>query len=614
MGRNNKSIHLLRGNKNNHPSEVLDSGQPFYDKYGRSIYVGDGNTSLSELAPISGSWDKLAYEESQSDVTLYISGSTLIKKIKSAGFLRCTSSNGEPVGLGGLFVDGSSNPDYAYVEDKWNLIYVVDPSNHNLGGILAIGDTKGVFYGKITSTTSIEWVRLTAPNSLSYTYLNGSNNQTVTSLTLGKDFLVPSSPSSVDLGSESDLFNTVYAKYFSVPGTCLNFRYDNNEAEENLIATVRYGYEYRRPDGNTVPIQSHRFMDGSGEDGEGHLTWIKAKGLVPYQNNEVNFDLENDSNNLVFGASNSTRTISRYEFKNGRSGEESDFSWIKSKGFIPYGDNLINFNLNSDASFIAFGYNGSRKPINNYVFYNGQTESGPDAVKATVDCKGLKTHTWGTGSTGAEGDNPDLKNTSSSSIPYSIGASAVKLGSYTVEAYSKGTVVGSSDADYGDCALYSISTGVARFFFRNNGAWGEVPVKQAIQATYASGDTTKGTIDSRLDTLNTRLDSLGFKQGVATNIIGSISSITLKKLGKYVICSFTASGSFSFTLPADFKPSNDIQSSVGGATYVPSAREYRGGGGNITVSSTDGNVTCTVQGPMPSGRPVSLGWSTSLDF
>lgn len=332
--------------------------------------------------------------------------------------------------------------------------------------------------------------------------------------------------------------------------------------------------------------------------------------ITPYSNNEINFNILTDTNGLVFGSKNSTKEIKSYEFQNGTSGEKSDFSWIKSKGFIPYKNNLINFNLNSDNSFIAFGYNGSEKPINNYVFYNGQTDSSITAVKSTLDCKGLKTHTWGTGGEA----NLDLKNTSSSSIPYSIGASDILLGNYTLEAYSKGTVVGSSEVDNGDCALYSVSTSVARFFFRNNGSWGEVPVKQAIQATYAGADTTKGTIDNRLNTLNTRLDSLGFKQGDVTNIIGSISNITLKKLGKYVICSFTANGSFSFTLPEDFKPSSDIQSSVGGAIYVTSAREYQGGGGNITVSSTDGNVACTVQGPMPSGRPVSLGWSTSSNF
>lgn len=132
------------------------------------------------------------------------------------------------------------------------------------------------------------------------------------------DGLIPKTTESVNLGSGSNLFNTVYAKYFSVPGTCFNFRYDNNEAEEDKITSVRFGFEYRRPDGNTVPIKSHLFMDGSGEDGEGHLTWIKAKGLAPYQSNEINFNLESDSNNLIFGASNSTKTISRYEFKNGK--------------------------------------------------------------------------------------------------------------------------------------------------------------------------------------------------------------------------------------------------------------------------------------------------------
>lgn len=128
--------------------------------------------------------------------------------------------------------------------------------------------------------------------------------------------LIPKT-SSVNLGSGSDLFNTVYAKYFSVPGTCFNFRYDNNEAEEDMVAAIRYGYEYRKPNGNTLSIKSHRFMDGSGEDGEEHLTWIKAKGLVPFNGNQVNFNLEL-GDTVIFGGNNSTKTIKKYEFGNGQ--------------------------------------------------------------------------------------------------------------------------------------------------------------------------------------------------------------------------------------------------------------------------------------------------------
>lgn len=330
MGRNNKSIHLLRGNKNNHPNEVLDLGQPFYDKYGRSIYIGDGDTSLSELAPISGSWDKLAYEESQSDLILYISASTLINKIKSAGFLRCTSSNGGTVGLGGLFVDGSSNTDHAYVQDRWNLIYVIDPSNHNLGGILAIGDTKGVFYGKIKSTTSIEWVRLTAPNSLSYTYLDNSNKQAVTSLTLGKDSLVPSSPSSVNLGSKDNSFNTIYTKYYN--GNGVNFR-PTQFKEGTTNVNIGYGYDAvgAADPAATTPkahIDAHIFYDGLNQ---GELSWIKAKGIIPHSNNEINFNIEGvGSNDLMFGLGGSTQTIGNYIFYNGKG--TGTYSDIKCKG------------------------------------------------------------------------------------------------------------------------------------------------------------------------------------------------------------------------------------------------------------------------------------------
>lgn len=308
MGRNNKSIHLLRGDKNNHPSEVLDLGQPFYDKYGRSIYIGDGNTSLGTLTPISGGWDYIDKGEASTAGYHFILSSKILSKIRTAGFLHC-SHNGNVVAIQGLNRDDGNA-----VTDIWHLIYVHNSPNSTLkdGAILAVGDTAGVFYGTI-SGESITWGRLTNQSRLSYT---GKDSNTY--VELNKNSLTPSTPNSVNLGSGSNLFNTVYANYFSVPGTCFNFRYDNDTAEEDKITSVRYGYEYRRPSGNIVPIKAHLFMDGSGEDGEGHLTWIKAKGLVPYQSNEINFNLESDSNNLVFGASNSTKTISRYEFKDGK--------------------------------------------------------------------------------------------------------------------------------------------------------------------------------------------------------------------------------------------------------------------------------------------------------
>ena len=58
-------------------------------------------------------------------------------------------------------------------------------------------------------------------------------------------------------------------------------------------------------------------MDGSGQDGEEHLTWIKAKGLVPFNGNQVNFNLEL-GDTVVFGATNSTEPIKKYEFGNGQ--------------------------------------------------------------------------------------------------------------------------------------------------------------------------------------------------------------------------------------------------------------------------------------------------------
>lgn len=133
------------------------------------------------------------------------------------------------------------------------------------------------------------------------------------------DGLIPKTTNSVNLGSGSNLFNTVYAKYFSVPGQCFNFRYDSDTAviEGNAI-NLRFGYDCFKPNGERLPIDEYLFMNGGGVDDQDHLTWIRPKGITPYNNNEVNFNIKEDANSLVFGRQGSTKTIGRYEFKDGK--------------------------------------------------------------------------------------------------------------------------------------------------------------------------------------------------------------------------------------------------------------------------------------------------------
>lgn len=164
------------------------------------------------------------------------------------------------------------------------------------------------------------------------------------------DGLIPKTTDSVNLGLNSNRFNTVYASYFSVPDTCLNFRYDNDTAPEDQITSVRYGYKYCRPNGNIVPIKAHLFMDGSDQDGEEHLTWIKAKGITPYNNNEINFDLQGaEVENIYFCRDLSTNQIKNYKFMNGKdpNGTYDNYASIESAA-----KDIATQNFNAHSSYM----------------------------------------------------------------------------------------------------------------------------------------------------------------------------------------------------------------------------------------------------------------------
>lgn len=127
--------------------------------------------------------------------------------------------------------------------------------------------------------------------------------------------LIPKT-SSVNLGSRDNNFNTIYTKYYN--GNGVNFR-PTQFKEDTTNVDIGYGYDAAgaADPAATTPkahIDTHIFYDGLNRGG---LSWIASKGLVPYQSNEVNFDLKSDTNNLIFGAGSSTKTISRYEFKDG---------------------------------------------------------------------------------------------------------------------------------------------------------------------------------------------------------------------------------------------------------------------------------------------------------
>lgn len=120
-------------------------------------------------------------------------------------------------------------------------------------------------------------------------------------------------------------------------------------------------------------------------------------------------------------------------------------------------------------------------------------------------------------------------------------------------------------------------------------------------------NTSKGSIEKRLT-------ELGFSTGNATNLT-NVSSVTLKKLGKFVICKFVYTNSkFSFNIPDEFLPFNDIG--------VDAYGEYLGPRGEripqkiqISVSKTNKNVEAwPASYTAMSGCVMQIGWSTDSNY
>lgn len=128
------------------------------------------------------------------------------------------------------------------------------------------------------------------------------------------------------------------------------------------------------------------------------------------------------------------------------------------------------------------------------------------------------------------------------------------------------------------------------------------------QSTANTANAKATANESEIATIKTRLDNLGFRQGSISGT--NISNATLTRQGNYVIGKFTASGSFSFTLPVNFRPKTTVTSSVGTYYYDSSGRVYRGGGGTITFN-TNGSVSCEVKGNWQGSASVCFGFEAS---
>lgn len=137
-------------------------------------------------------------------------------------------------------------------------------------------------------------------------------------------------------------------------------------------------------------------------------------------------------------------------------------------------------------------------------------------------------------------------------------------------------------------------------------------------------DESNGTIEERLmplseydntkGTVETRLTSLGFKTGNATNL-SNVSSVTLKKLGKFVVCKFTyTKSSFSFNLPSGFAPYSSFIVDGVGRVYNSSSRVYEFAKIQINVNSNGTVSASTALGTEAINYSVQIGWSVDSNY
>lgn len=264
------------------------------------------NTTLTELAKKS-----FAYTVSDSPVKLQDADAAnnkeeVIIPAWSKGMV--LSSGNDLLVTYGSNTDFSGSFFYDQSKTKWTIVKA------NIASILDAETMKTTNDGLIPKTSSVNLG--SNDNRFKTIYANILDSETMKTT---NDGLIPKTTESVNLGSGNNLFNTVYAKYFSIPGQCLNFRYDSDTAViEGNALDVRFGYDCFRPNGERLPIDEYLFMNGGGVDDEAHLTWIRPKGITPYNNNEVNFNIKEDADSLVFGRQGSKKTISRYDFKDGK--------------------------------------------------------------------------------------------------------------------------------------------------------------------------------------------------------------------------------------------------------------------------------------------------------
>lgn len=132
-----------------------------------------------------------------------------------------------------------------------------------------------------------------------------------------------------------------------------------------------------------------------------------------------------------------------------------------------------------------------------------------------------------------------------------------------------------------------------------------------------------GTIENRLSPLNAynnskgtveaRLTALGFSEGDATNL-NYVSNVTLKKLGKFVVCRFTYTNNrFSFSLPSGYAPYSTFSVKGLGSEYSELLYRIVPVEIDITIDS-NGTISSSNASFFGTNKTVQFGWSTDSHY
>lgn len=121
-------------------------------------------------------------------------------------------------------------------------------------------------------------------------------------------------------------------------------------------------------------------------------------------------------------------------------------------------------------------------------------------------------------------------------------------------------------------------------------------------------NTNKGTVESRLTSLDSRLTALGFKEGA----ISGIANSTLKKLGNFVVGSITfkASTTNIGTIPEGFRPFEQKTTNISIRGYNSSNRVYVYNEGTVTFYP-NGLIKVSGESNFDIEKTVIFGWDVT---